>query len=302
MDRVYRLSRMPRPGSGTHILESARVGGGVEANVAAALARLGVKTGLVSRVGDDADGAWALDDLQQWGVETTRVLAVTGQATDYCLVWVAPDGERMLACDNPSLRHMRLEQQDRTYLAAAQILFLSGFVPAPLALEVLELAHASGLQIVFDLPDSFDDLAARGLDRAAFGRLLPKIDLLVTNHLGLTSYLELEQAQVAFETFGRRFPKTGIAMTMGAKGAWLRYAGRTVYVEAFEVPVVDTTGAGDAFHAGLIYGLLEETWPLYEAGRFASALAALSCTVLGARDGLMGRDAVFCFLERTRKE
>jgi len=56
VDRVYRLSNLPRPGSGAHIVEMAQMGGGVEANVAAALARLGARVGLVSRVGDDADG------------------------------------------------------------------------------------------------------------------------------------------------------------------------------------------------------------------------------------------------------
>lgn len=296
VDRVYRLSHLPQPGSGAHIIEMARVGGGVEANVAAALARLGVSVGLISRVGDDADGVWARDDLRAWGVDVARVVAVPGVATDFCLAWVAPDGERMLACDNPSLRGMQLDDDDRAYLSQARVLFLSGFVPLHLIHEAIRVARAAGLVVAFDLPDDFEDLAARGLSRDDFERLLPQLDLLMTNHLGLTSLLELDQAEAAFATFRQRAPEVSLAMTMGAEGAWLGRGDQQVRVEAFPVRVVDTTGAGDAFHAGLIYGLLLEDWPLRRVGLFASALAALNCTGLGARGGLVSREGVIQFL------
>jgi ribokinase/sulfofructose kinase len=297
VDQVYRLSHLPQPGSGAHIIEMARVGGGVEANVAAALARLGVRVGLISQVGDDPDGAWARDDLRAWGIDLTRVETLPGVPTDYCLVWVAPDGERMLACDNPSLRGMQLDERDRAYLAQAQVLFLSGFVPLPLVLDVINIAQETGLVVAFDLPDSFQDLAARGLQRTDFWRLLPQIDLLMTNQLGLTSLLEMPQGETALAAFRQRMPNVCIAMSMGAAGAWLGRGVDQVRVDAFPVQALDTTGAGDAFHAGLIYGLLLEEWSLQRAGLFASALAALNCTGLGARGGLVGRDEVVEFLQ-----
>jgi ribokinase/sulfofructose kinase len=296
VDRVYRLSHLPRPGSGAHILGLDKVGGGVEANVAAALAQLGVRVGLVSRVGDDADGVWVRDDLEAWGVDTTRVVAVPGVATDFCIAWVAPDGERMLACDNPALRSMQLEEADWACLPQARVLFLSGFVPLELALETMRAAQAAGLIIAFDLPDSFEDLVARGLSREDFWRLVPQIDLLMTNHLGLTSLLEVDDAQAAFATFRQRAPGGSLAMSMGARGAWLGRDDEQVHVETFPVRAVDTTGAGDAFHAGLIYGLLLSEWPLRRAGLFAAALAAINCTGLGARGGLVDRKQVIQFL------
>jgi len=273
-----------------------RVGGGVEANVAAALARLGVRVGLISRVGNDADGIWVRDDLQAWGVNTTRVVAVPGISTDFCIAWVAPDGERMLACDNPSLRCMELEDADRAYLRQAQVLFLSGFVPLKLALETIRTAQTAGLMVAFDLPDSFEDLVARGLSRQDFWNLVPQIDLLMTNNLGLTSLLKVADAEAAFANFRQRVPEVRLAMSMGAKGAWLARNDQQVYVDAFQVPAVDTTGAGDALHAGLIYSLLLAGWPLDRSGLFATALAALNCTGLGARGGLVDRDQVIRFL------
>lgn len=296
VDRVYRLSNLPRPGSGAHIVEMAQMGGGVEANVAAALARLGARVGLVSRVGDDADGEWARDDLQAWGVDTTRVVTVPRGHTDFCLAWVPPDGERMLACHNPSLRNMRLENADRRYIAQARVLFLSGFVPPDLIEQAIHAAQAANLTVTFDLPDTFQDLAGRGLSRARFRQLLPQIDLLMTNHTGLTSLMALKAPEEALDAFQKLAPDMSLAMTMGAKGAWLYHDGQQVYLEAFPVQVLDTTGAGDAFHAGLIYGLLIEKWALRRAGLFASALAALNCTNLGARGGLVGRKEVERFL------
>jgi ribokinase/sulfofructose kinase len=272
------------------------MGGGVEANVAAALARLGVRVGLVARVGDDADGAWVREDLRAWGVDTARVVVLPGASTDYCLVWVAPDGERIMACDNPALRGMRLGDDDRDYVAQARVLFLSGFVPLRLMRETMRVARAAGLVVAFDLPNSFDDLAARGLSREDFWRLSPQIDLFMPNHLALTSLLGLEQVEAAFEAFCRRVPGVCVAMTMGAEGAWLGRGKRRVRVEAFPVQTLDTTGAGDAFHAGLIYGLSLKDWPLRRAGQFASALAALNCTGLGARGGLATHDEVVEFL------
>jgi sulfofructose kinase len=296
VDRIYRLSNMPQPGSGAHIVEMAQMGGGVEANVAAALARLGVRAGLISRVGADADGVWVCDDLRAWGVDTTRVVSVPGVSTDFCLVWLPPDGERMLACHNPSLRDMRLDDDDHLYLSQARVLFLSGFVPFRLLLETTRIAHTAGLVVAFDLPDSFDDLAARGLSREDFERLLPQIDLLMSNHVGLTSLLKVDHAEAAFAAFRRRAPEFSVVMTMGAEGAWLGRGDEQVYVKAFPVQTVDTTGAGDAFHAGLIYGLLLQEWSLRRAGLFASALAALNCTGLGARGGLASREEVLQFL------
>jgi len=296
VDRVYRLSNLPRPGSGAHIVEMGQMGGGVEANVAAALARLGARVGLVSRVGDDADGEWARQDLQAWGVDTTRVVTVPGVHTDFCLVWVPPDGERMLACHNPSLRHMRLEDTDHRYITRAGILFLSGFVPPDLIEQALHATRATSLTVTFDLPDTFEDLAGRGLSRARFKRLLPQIDLLMTNQTGLTSLMAIKDPQAAMDAFQKLAPGMSLAMSMGAEGAWLYHDGQQVRLEAFPVHILDTTGAGDAFHAGLIYGLLIKNWALRQAGLFASALAALNCTGLGARGGLVGQKEVERFL------
>lgn len=296
IDQIYRLSHLPRPGGGAHIVATERKGGGVEANVAAALARLGVRVGLVSRVGDDADGWWARDELTAWGVDTTHLSAVPGVPTDFCLVWVGPDGERMLACDTPALRAMQLGNDDWAYLTRARVLFLSSFVPFELAKPAIRLAHQTHLRVALDLTAGFDDLAGRGLNREGFWDLVPHVDLLMTNHLGLTSLLGLEQAEAAFARFRRQAPQVGLAMSMGARGAWLSQGQHQVHVDAFQVQVLDTTGAGDAFHAGLIYGLLLREWPLRRAGLFASALAALNCTQFGARGGLATRQQVDAFL------
>jgi ribokinase/sulfofructose kinase len=296
VDRIYHLSNLPRPGDGAHIVAVEKKGGGVEANVAAALAQLDVPVGLISRVGDDADGQWARDDLKAWGVDTSHVLTLPDVSTDYCQVWVAPDGERILACATPALRAMQAKEADWVYLRQAQILFLSSFVPFELARQAIQVAHQAHLTVALDLTASFDDLAGRGLSRESFWRLVPQIDLLMSTHIGICSLLRLAQAQQAFARFRQRAPQVALAMSMGTEGAWLSQEGQQVQVDAFQVQAVDTTGAGDAFHAGLIYGLLLQRWPLRRAGRFASALAALNCTQVGARGGLATRNQVEQFL------
>ncbi|MER3457843.1 MAG: hypothetical protein C4309_03670, partial [Chloroflexota bacterium] len=108
----------------------------------------------------------------------------------------------------------------------------------------------------------------------------------------------------AFAAFRRAYPgpipalRSGqaLAMSLGTAGAWLARGDEVEYIPAFSVEAVDTTGAGDAFHAGLIHGLFLRGWGLARAGRFAAALAALNCLGLGARAGLAGEEEVERFL------
>ena len=234
-------------------------------------------------------------------MDVQRVVPIPDVRTDFCLIWVGSDGERMLACDNPALKSMRLETADWDYMAQARILFLSGFVPLPLAHEVISWSRKRGLKVAFDLPDSFEDLIARGFSREAFWQLAPDMTLLMTNQLGITSLLEVPEPKEAFLSFCRRAPGMSVAMTMGPAGAWLSHEGEQTFIEAFPIRAVDTTGAGDAFHAGLIFGLLQEDWPPRRAGLFASALAALNCMGLGARAGLADRETVTAFINAANR-
>lgn len=296
VDRIYRLAALPQPGSGSRILAAYETPGGLEANVLAALARLGARVGLIGRVGDDADGQRVLANLDAWGIERQRVAVVSGLRSDYCVIWVDLRGERMICCGGEGVLGLRLTPEDEAYAARARIVFASAYVPLDAVAPLFARARGEGRRTAFDLADVLPDLEARGLRREALVALIPTIDLVLCNGLSLATLMAEADPLAAFAAFRRAYPGPILAMSLGTAGAWLARGDEVEHIPAFSVEAVDTTGAGDAFHAGLIHGLFLRGWGLARAGRFAAALAALNCLGPGARGGLAGEEEVEQFL------
>jgi len=143
---------------------------------------------------------------------------------------------------------------------------------------------------VFDLAGRMADLEHRGHDRASIAAALDRIDLFVANATAAASFLECSPGDAVAELRDRGVDRA--AITRGSRGATLLASGEDYRAPALDVDVADTTGAGDAFTAGLIHAWLLEDRPAPEAGRFAAAAAAHSCTTVGARDGLPTGEAV----------
>lgn len=290
-DSLFRVAQLPLPGGGTHILEAATCGGGVEANLAVSLARLGRRVGLISRVGADAPGGELLAELQAEGVEVSGVRMDPGTETDYCLILVDAHGERVMACRPGALRGLRLEAADLHRLRSTRVVCFSGYLPRELQLEL-----ALGLEgplLAYDLPDSFSDLRARGLQPADLQRIVGRLALLVMNERGLEGLggwgrvVELARAQ----------PTLRLAVTLGSRGSRLHHRGREAQIPALGAGVVDSTGAGDAYHAGLVDAWLLRGEEMEAAGLWAAAVAGLSCRALGARAGLPNPAEVQALLE-----
>ena len=158
-------------------------------------------------------------------------------------------------------------------LAAGRVLLMDA-VDLPTAIDAARRAKRAGALTVLDV-----DTPAAGIDE-----LLALTDVLIVAAefpARLTGVTDLRAALRATAKRGPWF--TGV--TLGAGGALAVVRGELHYVPAFRVPVVDSTGAGDLFHAGCIYGLLQQ-WSIPETLRFGAAAAALKCTQLGGRPGI----------------
>jgi ribokinase len=272
-DVVVVLSGRPAPGSD----RPARIrtgGGGAGANVAVHLARRGVDVLLAGCVGDDAAGAALVAELRAEGVRTA-LRAVPGVATGTVVSLVEPGGERSMLADRGANLHLR---GDDVPLPAGH-LHLSGYTllddgPRPAGLAALAAARAAGCTVSVD-PASTGPLAAAGVDRwladtAGATLLLPNADeaRLLTG---------CRDAVDAARTLAERYPL--VAVSLGADGALWATGSAVVHRPALAAPVVDTTGAGDAFTAGLLAAWLAEP-----DGAPASALdagLALAADVVG---------------------
>jgi ribokinase len=238
-------------------------GGGAGANVAWWAARLGGRVALVARVGDDAPGREALAALGAAGVDA-RVEVDPGRATGCCVVIVEPGGERTMLPD-PGANDAPLQVPEELF-AAGSHLHVAGYAllregPRSSALEAL--AHAGASRMTTSLDPSSAALLAPG----AFGSL--RVGLLRCNADELRALTGGEDPAALLDLAGE------VVVTLGADGALWTDGARTERVGAVAAEVVDTTGAGDAFTAGLLLARLAGAAPVaaLEAGARAAAIA-----------------------------
>ena len=301
VDHIHRVTVLPKRDAGVAILDRRSGPGGVEGNVAAAAARLGLRTGIICRLGADDGGAMVLADFQAREVDVSRVQIGDADDTAYTLVFVDGQGERMMMTGGLGVRGLALEDADDAYIQRARVCATSGYLPWPQLQRVAkDCAADGGPLLTFDLPGEFDDLEGRGFRREHLDALLPGIDLLVTSRESLRSYagaptLGAGLAQLHGKGLRRAVISDGVrGLTLCERDGdgW-----RIDEVPCFAVPVVDTTGAGDVLHAALVAAWLLDGQPAPMAGRFAAAAAALACQGWGTREALPTRAEVEVLME-----
>ena len=283
IDHLYTLSNLPEPDGGAFVRDHTTDVGGVAANVAAGLAELGDETGVISRVGADT-AAEITDDLQARGIDCSRIRSGSEESS-YTLVLRGQGGERMIIAGGQSVPNLRLNDHDITYASDAEVVFTSAYAPDAAVSKLVNARERGDIStLVFDLAGPLSELEGRGTAPSTIDRVLSAVDLFVVGEVAARSYFGggVEDAVTALAR--RAVPRA--AVTQGENGACLIDGDAVTEVPAFDVNTEDTTGAGDVFTAGLIHTWLLDTDSMREAGRFAAAAAALSCTADHARGRL----------------
>lgn len=289
-DEYYTLSNLPEPDGGAFVHAHEQAVGGVGANVAVALARLGRDVGLVSRVGA-ADAPAIESHLRAERLDLDRLRRGDEEPT-YSLVFRDGGGERMVVTGGESTRNLRLDEDDLEYCRLADVVFTYGYVPDPVVAGLLD---ADTPPLAFDLPGPLVELAGRGTEPATVDRAASEASLFIAGSVATRSYLGCEPAE-GIERLRTRGVERA-ALTAGEAGAQLLAGDRTSTVPAFAVDAADTTGTGDAFTAGLLDAWLLDGRAPADAGRFAAAVAALNCRAETAQRGLPTRTEVDAFLD-----
>ncbi|MHC3436766.1 carbohydrate kinase family protein [Natrialbaceae archaeon A-gly3] len=293
IDEQYLVSNLPEADGGAYVYEESTGFGGVAANVAVALSRLGRSTGVIVRLGND-DAAEAVEaNLRTEGVAVDRVSYSDDERSTYCKVFRDPDGERAIITGGGAAKHLTLDAADETYLRSAEVVFTNGFCPDRVTRRLVDLAAAGEIRLAFDLAAPLEGLEGRGIERETLEDLLPHLTLFVANETSIRSYLEAEGKE-AVETLRTRGVERG-ALTRSERGAVLWSDEEVLEVPALDVDVVDTTGAGDAFVSGLIHRWLLSDDPIEDAGHFATAAGGYNCTEEGARGGMVGEARLEAF-------
>jgi sugar/nucleoside kinase (ribokinase family) len=266
------------------------VSGGSAANTMAGLASLGARAGFIGRVRDDQLGSVFAHDIRAAGVTFTSTPSTAGQPTGRCLIIVTPDGERTMNTLLGASSELGPDDVSTELIDAARITYLEGYLfDREIAGEAFHkaaaAAHAAGGRVALTLSDAF--CVERFLE--PFRTLVAdQIDVLFGNADELCLLFgttDVESAMAQAEAHCEV-----IAITCGADGALLSAGGERAHVAAEPVEqVVDTTGAGDLFAAGFLYGLTRGR-DLETCGRLGALAAAEVISHVGARPETPLRD------------
>lgn len=267
----------------------ARMGAGIEmsggsaGNTVAGIASLGGRGAYIGKVRDDALGRVFAHDLHALGVRYETPAASDGAATARCLILVTPDAQRTMNTFLGACVALAPEDIDPALIGAAQVTYLEGYLFDPPQAKTAfrraaELAHAAGRKVALSLSDPF----CVGRHRADFRALVERhIDILFANEAEIGSLYETEDFAAAA---GAVRGQCEIAvLTRSAAGSVIVTQGETHKVAAAPVArVVDTTGAGDLYAAGFLFGLTHGR-DLAACGRLGSLCAAEIISHFGAR-------------------
>ncbi len=282
VDIIGKTYGFPEPDTYSLLLEYDRQVGGPVSNALVSLSRLGVPTLWVGKVGVDELGRIILDDMRREGV-MLDAYADPEHPTPLSLIIVdAQTGKRSISF-RPGCSFALGRMVARDVLRGASIIHLDGFFPDA-ALAAAAFGRDAGITVSLDAGSRFPELE----------EMLGLVDVFIPNlevARGLTGEEKVEDCLARLSGMG---PRT-VVITCGGEGSWGCEGGETVQVDAVEVDVVDTTGCGDAYHGGFLYGELKG-WGLRDRMFFASAYAALKSTRLGGRKGLPDLDEMKAFL------
>ncbi|TCS79398.1 sugar kinase [Tepidibacillus fermentans] len=276
--------------------------GGAELNFAIGCARLGLKTGWISRLGNDEFGRYIYNYVRGEGIDVSQVKLVDGYPTSLNFKEIMEDGSGRTFYyrnDSPTFT-LTPEQLDEDYIKQAKLLHVTGVFPAiggqnfQVIMKAITLAKQNGLLISFD-PNIRLKLWSKEKAKESLLQFLPYVDIVLTGEeeadilLGETDH---KQVIKKFKSFGAKY----VVIKQGEKGSIGSYLDEYFEAEAIKPrKVVDTVGAGDGFDAGFIYGVLNG-WDLNRSLRFANAIGAMVVSVSGDNEGLPYYEDVLAFL------
>jgi sulfofructose kinase len=282
-DTLIALADYPARGSKVEYRSANVLPGGQVATTVVACQHWGMSTRYVGILGDDAAATLHREAFTRAGVEM-QIITVPGGASPQSLILVDGGGERTVLCRRDERVVLKPGDLDRQWIVNAQALHVDGYDTKAAAVAA-GWARAAGIPVIADLDELYP-----GMDQ-----LLENVDYLIVSRDIPSRLMAEPDLEMALRQMQRRYGCRLTAATLGHDGV-LAWNGKQLHhTSAYRVPVVDTTGAGDIFHAGFIYGLLQN-WPLERQLDFACAAAALNCMAVGARGGIQAIETIEEFM------
>jgi len=277
VDHLIVMPEYPQFDAKVRLLEHKQAAGGQAASTMVALQRLGLKTAYAGRFGSDAEGQFGLAAIKAEGVNIQFAEVIEGARNQIAFVIIdVRSGERTILWDRDERLAYKAEEAPIDLAARASVLHLDAHDP-PACAWMARAARAAGAIISADIDNIYEGLP----------ELLPLLDILITSKQFPHRMTGISDQRASLVELKARYGCAMVGATLGKQGAIIYCDGQFLESPAFEVPggCRDTTGAGDAFHAGFLYGMLGGE-DVETSLKLANATAALKCRSLGARGSL----------------
>ncbi len=278
-DTLIPVAHYPARGSKVEFRSAKVLPGGQVATAMMACQQWGLRARYVGKVGDDIAAELHRAEFARLGVEA-HLFTAPGCPSQQAFILVDDSGERTVLWKRDDRLTLRPEELQRDWIVHSRALHVDGH-DTPAAATAAGWARAAGIPVIADLDELYPGVDA----------LLKSVDFLITSRDIPGRLMEEPDLRKSLPALRNRFGCCLTAATLGEEGVLAWDGARFHYASAFRIEPVDTTGAGDIFHAGFIYGLLQG-WPLPRQLDFACAAAALNCTAIGARGGIQSVDSI----------
>ncbi|WP_456276609.1 sugar kinase [Bacillus sp. AK128] len=276
--------------------------GGAELNVVLGCARLGLKTGWISRLGKDEFGRHIINTMRGEGIDVSEVKLADGYATslNFKEVQESGSGRTFYYRQKSPTDTLTPDLLPETYIARSKILHVTGVFPAisennrEVIAKAIQMAKGLGVKVAFD-PNIRLRLWTKEEARTTILAYLPYVDYLLVGREELELLFETCNDQELISAL-KGYSFEHVVMKDGANGCYLLMDDQWVHFPGIPVKkVVDTVGAGDGFDAGFLYGVIQG-WSIEKALEFANAIGAMVVQVNGDNEGLPLLEEVEVFL------
>jgi sulfofructose kinase len=278
-DTFIPVAHYPARGSKVEFRSAQVLPGGQVATAMIACQQWGLRTRYVGKVGDDHAAALHRAEFARAGVEA-RLFTAHGCPSQQAFILVDDSGERTVLWKRDDRLTLRPEELRQDWIVNARALHVDGHDTAAAA-AAAGWARAANIPVIADVDDLYPGVET----------LLKSVDYLITSRDIPGRLMQEPDLKKSLPALQKRFGSRLTAATLGEEGVLAWDGSQFHYAPAFRIDPIDTTGAGDIFHAAFIYALLQG-WPLPRQLDFACAAAALNCTALGARAGIQAVPAI----------
>lgn len=276
IDIIGKVEKLPKVNQEEFIYSATIEHGGSAANTAVACAKLGLKAGFIGKVGNDVFGKLLGQGLEEVGVDTSQLKVTDEVSTGICVAVSDRKDRRHMYAFSGAANFLSEEDIDEGYVSSTRLLHIADLLNIKPLIKAVRIASEAGAGISLNPGGLIASLSYKRTKP-----LFSSADVIVlSKHNARRIYGTTDFSKIARIVFKNRTQV--LAITMGAKGCIVSDRKHKVIIPAYKTRIVDTTGAGDAFSAGLIYGLLKGH-PIEVCGKYANAAAALCVSTPGAR-------------------